>query len=102
MGGFGTFAFVSHKLLRWVLPLVLCVFLITNAALIRHPTYAVFGLLQLSFYLCAALGYLFRERTRGVQLVLIPFFLLAMNFAFLVGLFRCLTKQEEVIWQRVS
>jgi cellulose synthase/poly-beta-1,6-N-acetylglucosamine synthase-like glycosyltransferase len=102
MGGFGTFAFVSHKLLRWVLPLILCVFLVTNAALIRHPTYAVFGLLQLSFYLCAALGYLFRERTRGVQLVLIPFFLLAMNFAFLVGLFRCLTKQEKVIWQRVS
>jgi cellulose synthase/poly-beta-1,6-N-acetylglucosamine synthase-like glycosyltransferase len=102
MGGFGTFAFVSHKLLRWVLPLALCISLISNAALIHHPIYAVFGLLQLSFYLCAGLGYLFRERTRGVRFVLIPFFLLAMNFAFLVGLFRCLTKQEEVVWQRVS
>ena len=102
MGGFGRFAFISHKLLRWILPLLLCTLLISNAALVRQSAYAVFGLLQLSFYLWAGLGYLLRERMRGVQFVLLPYFLLAMNFAFLVGLFRCLTKQEEVIWQRVS
>lgn len=102
MGGFGRFAFISHKLLRWILPLVLCTLLASNVALVRQPAYAVFGLLQLSFYLWAGLGYLLRERMRGVQFVLLPYFLLAMNFAFLVGLFRCLAKQEEVIWQRVS
>jgi cellulose synthase/poly-beta-1,6-N-acetylglucosamine synthase-like glycosyltransferase len=102
MGGFGRFAFISHKLLRWILPLLLCTLLISNAALVRQSAYAVFGLLQLSFYVWAGLGYLLRERMQGVQFVLLPYFLLAMNFAFLVGLFRCLTKQEEVIWQRVS
>jgi cellulose synthase/poly-beta-1,6-N-acetylglucosamine synthase-like glycosyltransferase len=102
MGGFGRFAFVSHKLLRWILPLLLCILLISNAILIGHPAYAVFGLLQLSFYLWAGLGYILRERMQGVKFVLLPYFLLAMNVAFLVGLFRCLTKQEEVIWQRVS
>jgi cellulose synthase/poly-beta-1,6-N-acetylglucosamine synthase-like glycosyltransferase len=102
MGGFGRFAFVSHKLLRWILPLVLCTLLISNVALVRHPICAVFGLLQLSFYLWAGLGYLLRKHTQGVQFVLIPFYLLAMNFAFLVGLFRFLTKREGVIWQRVS
>jgi hypothetical protein len=39
---------------------------------------------------------------QGVRFVLLPYFLVAMNLAFLVGLFRFLTKQEEVIWQRVS
>jgi cellulose synthase/poly-beta-1,6-N-acetylglucosamine synthase-like glycosyltransferase len=102
MGGFGRFAFVSHKLLRWILPILLCILLISNICLTRYPAYAVFGLLQLSFYLWAGLGYLLRERMQGVQFVLLPYFLLAMNVAFLVGLFRCLTKQEEVIWQRVS
>ena len=76
--------------------------LISNVALVGHLAYAVFGLLQLSFYLWAGLGYLLRERMQGVQFVLLPYFVLAMNVAFLVGLFRCLTKQEEVIWQRVS
>jgi cellulose synthase/poly-beta-1,6-N-acetylglucosamine synthase-like glycosyltransferase len=102
MGGFGRFAFVSHKLLRWILPLLLCTLLISNISLARQSAYAVFGLLQLSFYLWAGLGYLLRERMQGVRFVLLPYFLLAMNFAFLVGLFRYLTKQEEFIWQRVS
>jgi hypothetical protein len=62
----------------------------------------VLGLLQLLFYLWAGFGFLFRERMRGVRFGLLAYFLLAMNCAFLVGLFRCLTKQEEVIWQRVS
>jgi cellulose synthase/poly-beta-1,6-N-acetylglucosamine synthase-like glycosyltransferase len=102
MGGFGRFAFVSHKLLRWILPLLLCTLLISNVTLVRHPAYAAFGLLQLSFYLSAGLGFLLRERMQGVRFVLLPYFLLAMNVAFLVGLSRSLTKQEEVIWQRAS
>jgi cellulose synthase/poly-beta-1,6-N-acetylglucosamine synthase-like glycosyltransferase len=75
MGGFGRFAFVSHKLLRWTLPLLLCLLLISNVALVGHLAYAVFGLLQLSFYLWAGLGYLLRERMQGVQFVLLPYWL---------------------------
>jgi cellulose synthase/poly-beta-1,6-N-acetylglucosamine synthase-like glycosyltransferase len=102
MGVFGRFAFVSHKLLRWILPLLLCILLISNAALVRNPTYAVFGLLQLFFYLWASLGYLFRKRLQGVRYALVGYYLLAMNLAFLVGLFRCLTNHSEATWQRVS
>lgn len=102
MGGFGRFAFVSHKLLRWILPLVLCTLLISNAALFRQPAYAAFGLLQLFFYISAWIGYVLRGRAQNLQFVLLPFFLLAMNLAFLVGMFRCLTRQQEVRWNRVN
>jgi cellulose synthase/poly-beta-1,6-N-acetylglucosamine synthase-like glycosyltransferase len=101
MGGFGRFAFVSHKLLRWILPVVLCTLLVSNATLFRQPTYAAFGLLQLFFYSWAGIGYLFRKHTGRMKFVLLPYFLLAMNFAFLVGLFRSFSKQG-VIWQRVN
>jgi len=101
MGGFGRFAFVSHKLLRWILPLVLCTLLISNAALFRHPAYATFGLLQLFFYSWAGIGYLLRKHTGRMKFVLLPYFMLAMNFAFLVGLFRSFSK-HGVIWQRVN
>jgi cellulose synthase/poly-beta-1,6-N-acetylglucosamine synthase-like glycosyltransferase len=102
MGAFGRFAFVSHKLLRWILPLLLCTVLISNAALVRNPAYALFGLLQLFFYLWASLGFLFRKRLRGIRFALLPYYLTAMNLAFLLGLFRCLTNQNEATWQRVN
>ncbi len=102
MGAFGRFAFVSHKLLRWILPLLLCSLLISNIVLLRYPGYAVFGLLQLFFYVWAGFGFLFRERIRNVRFALLAYFLLVMNVAFLVGMFRCLTKREEGVWQRVQ
>jgi len=102
MGGFGRFAFVSHKLLRWILPLILCSLLISNVVLLPHPGYGLFGLLQLFFYLWAGLGFVLRERMRNVRFALLAYFLLAMNVAFLVGMFRCLTKREEGVWQRVQ
>jgi hypothetical protein len=76
--------------------------LISNLALVRHPIYAAFGLAQLSFYLWAGLGFFFRQRLRGVQYALLAYFLLAMNLAFLVGLFRWLTNHQEATWQRAD
>ncbi len=102
MGAFGRFAFISHKLLRWILPLLLCTVLIANAALVQYPFYVEFGLLQLVFYAWAILGFLFRKRLQGVRFALLAYYVLAMNLAFLVGLFRCLTNQNEATWQRVS
>jgi cellulose synthase/poly-beta-1,6-N-acetylglucosamine synthase-like glycosyltransferase len=102
MGGFGRFAFISHKLCRWILPLLLCVLLISNLSLVRYPEYAVFGLAQLSFYLWAGLGFLCRKRLQGVRYALLAYFLLAMNLALFLGLFRWLTNQQKVTWQRVA
>jgi cellulose synthase/poly-beta-1,6-N-acetylglucosamine synthase-like glycosyltransferase len=102
MGALGRFAFVSHKLLRWILPLILCSLLISNIALLRYPGYVLFGLLQLFFYVWAGFGFLLRERIRNVRFALLAYFLLVMNVAFLVGMFRCLTKREEGVWQRVQ
>jgi cellulose synthase/poly-beta-1,6-N-acetylglucosamine synthase-like glycosyltransferase len=102
MGVFGRFAFVSHKLLRWILPLLLCTLLISNLALVRYPVYAAIGLSQLLFYLWAGFGFFFRERLQSVRYALLAYFLLAMNLAFLLGLFRWLTNHQEVTWQRVD
>jgi cellulose synthase/poly-beta-1,6-N-acetylglucosamine synthase-like glycosyltransferase len=102
MGGFSRFAFVSHKLLRWILPLLLCTMLISNIILMNHPVYSAFGILQLFFYVWASLGFVFRDRLRGVRFALLAYYLLAMNLAFLLGLLRCLGNQNETLWQRVG
>jgi cellulose synthase/poly-beta-1,6-N-acetylglucosamine synthase-like glycosyltransferase len=99
--GFTRFAFFSHKLMRWIVPQLLLGMLASNIFLLHHRFYLVFFGLQVAFYLWAAAGYLFQERMRRVRFAMMGYFLLAMNLAFLVGLFRVLTRKEAT-WQRVS
>lgn len=100
--GFTAIAFVSHKLLRWVLPFLLIVLFVSNVFLLRHPLYRVFFAGQLIFYLWGVIGFIFRERMKKVRYALIAYFLLTIHFAFLVGFWRWLFGGQEAAWQRVN
>jgi len=102
LDGFAWVAFVSHKLLRWVLPFLLLALLISSAFLLDGFFYRAVFLGQLLFLAWACVGFVFRNQMRGVRYALVGYFLLAMNLAFLVGFFRFLLSREEGIWQRVS
>lgn len=96
------FAFISHKLLRWVLPFLMIAAWTSNCFLLRSNLYQVLLLLQVAFYLWGLLGLVFLKHLRTVRFALIGYFLLAMNAAFLVGFFRSLGSRGGVIWRRVS
>jgi cellulose synthase/poly-beta-1,6-N-acetylglucosamine synthase-like glycosyltransferase len=102
LGAFTGVAFVSHKLLRWVLPFLLIALLVSNVFLLEKQVYraALFG--ELLFYLWAYVGFVCRHRMNRVRYALIGYFLMAMNLAFLVGFFRFLAGREERAWQRVN
>jgi len=57
MGGFSRFAFVSHKLLRWVVPFLLIGLLVSNVFLLNLSYYGLIFAGQLLFYVWAALGF---------------------------------------------
>lgn len=100
--GFAGFSFISHKLLRWIVPFFLMALLISNATLIGRPLYTAFAFLQSSFYLWAFLGFACHKYVRGVRYALIGYFLLAMNAAFVVGFFRYIQNRHAIEWQRVT
>jgi cellulose synthase/poly-beta-1,6-N-acetylglucosamine synthase-like glycosyltransferase len=103
MDSFTLIAFVSHKLLRWILPFLLIALLSSNAALIGHsPIFLALFCGQSLFYAWACLGFVFRRKLRQVPGALIGYFVLAMNVAFLVGFFRVFTGRGKGTWQRVS
>jgi cellulose synthase/poly-beta-1,6-N-acetylglucosamine synthase-like glycosyltransferase len=102
LDGFTSVAFVSHKLLRWVLPFLLIALLVSNAFLMEKPPYRAVFVGQMLFLLWAWMGFIFRLRVHGVRYALVGYFLLAMNLAFLVGFLRFLTGREEGVWQRVN
>jgi hypothetical protein len=96
------FAFVSHKLLRWVLPFLLIGMLLASAALWPHPMYRALFLAQAAFYGWGLAGWLFHRQIQGVRYALVAYYLLAMHLAFLVGFMRFLSGRNDVGWRRVS
>ena len=100
--GFTGFAFVSHKLLRWLLPFFLVFMLVSNAFLVRTPFYGAAFVAQVVFYLWASLGFVFHEQMKQARIVLLPYFLLTVHLAFLVGFWRCFFSEYQTTWERVN
>jgi cellulose synthase/poly-beta-1,6-N-acetylglucosamine synthase-like glycosyltransferase len=102
MPGFTLVSFISHKFLRWVLPLLMIGLLVTNAMLLERPFYQALFTGQLLFYGWAALGYIGQDRLRNVPYGLLPYFLVAIHAAFLLGLVRFVFGRQTAAWKRVS
>ena len=101
MPGFTRFAFISHKLMRWIVPLFLLGMLFSNLFLLRSRFYQGAFIVQFVVYIWAGIGYFFQNRIHRFRFALLGYFIMAMNLAFLVGLIRTLARRE-ITWQRVS
>jgi cellulose synthase/poly-beta-1,6-N-acetylglucosamine synthase-like glycosyltransferase len=97
-----TFAFVSHKLLRWTLPFLLIGMLVTSAAMLDSALYRALFVAQVLFYAWGLAGYLLRPRIQDMRYALVPYYLLAIHLAFLVGFVRYLAGRREVEWRQIS
>ncbi|MDE3136581.1 MAG: glycosyltransferase family 2 protein [Acidobacteriota bacterium] len=95
-------AFLSHKLLRWLAPVFLLALGAASLVLRTRPVYGFALALQAAFYLWALAGLVFRDRLREVRFALVGYFLVAMNLAFLVGLARSVSGRQPVTWTRVN
>ena len=98
------FAYVSHKILRWIAPHLLIMGLVASLLLgLESPAWLVFALLQAGAYACAALWYRISRGGGSLPSVLrIPAFLFALNWAFLVASKRYMTGQYSGSWRRTS
>lgn len=95
-------AFVSHKVLRWMMPFLQVGLFVGGAFLWDRPAYRAMLAVQFAFYLWAAAGLLFRRRLQRVRYALVGYFLVAMHAAFLVGFVRFIFGRGGATWQRVT
>lgn len=97
-------AFISHKLLRWIAPFCLPVLLAANAILALAPGgaagYRVLLAVQLAFYALALVGMGRRPSHPAPRLARIAYYVLAMNAAFVVGLVQVLAGRDQRVWRR--
>lgn len=96
------FAFVSHKLLRWLAPFFLALMLTSNIVLAGQAFYGSTLLAQGLFYVGGILGTLVPKMTGMLKLLAVPRYFLAMNVAILIGLSRFLRGKQRVTWAKTQ
>ncbi len=105
--GLVAYGFFSHKLLRWMAPLILIALLFTNFVLATHGAlYASLLALQVSFYAAAGIGYWRNARGHRSKLFLIPFYFVSMNVALLAGMLKAIMVRKGAektgMWERIE
>ncbi|HEX7770697.1 MAG TPA: glycosyltransferase family 2 protein, partial [Dokdonella sp.] len=100
--GWFSLKFASHKLLRWLMPLVLATLLVSSGLLAAQPVYRALFAAQVVFYLLAALGWMLNARNARPAFAYVPFYFVAMNFAAAGGLWRYLRGRHSVLWSKAA
>lgn len=94
--------YISHKLLRWLVPCFLLLLFFSSALLVSEPLYCLAFLGQILFY-GAAVGYgTDLLRIRRLRWSGIPYYFCLVNGAALVGLWRGLLATQTVTWKRTT
>lgn len=97
-----SFQLISHKILRWLVPIFgIGILASTIGAIVTEPNSViiVLAVLQVIFYVCAGLAYLFEKRKVKIKILSIPLYFIVLNAASLVALFKTITTQLEATWE---
>ena len=100
--GWTSWAFVSHKLLRWIAPLLLVAALVANALLLADPAFRALFALQVVFYAIALLGAFMPGSGLVPRCLRLATLFTSMNAALAVGFFRWLLGAQRGTWQRTA
>ena len=100
--GFYGIELISHKVLRYAVPLFLILLLISAGVLSFYSAFflAVF-LLQIAFYLTALGGWFLEKREIKLGLLAIPHYFVLTNAASLVGFYKFLRGERYARWEPI-
>jgi poly-beta-1,6-N-acetyl-D-glucosamine synthase len=100
--GFPSFAYWSHKVLRWLAPFLMIIILVSNFLLIEKALYAAFVVGQALIYMCACLGYMMENNIAKLKIIHIIYYFVSMNLCLLMGFFKYISNTQRVTWQRTE
>ena len=95
-----SYAFWSHKVLRWLVPVMLIFLFISNLLLINfHQLYFILFISQMIFYSLSLLGFLFSLFKINIPIVGLVYYYVVTNLALLIGMIKFLFKKHSYIWE---
>lgn len=100
--GFYAIELISHKLLRYAIPLILVVIMGSSAALMRgSPFFEIVVLLQVAFYFVAALGLLIERAGARIGVFAIPHYFVLANVASVLGFYKFARGERYATWEPI-
>jgi cellulose synthase/poly-beta-1,6-N-acetylglucosamine synthase-like glycosyltransferase len=94
------FALISHKLLRWFVPIFALVSFIMNIFLIKQTPYNLLFYLQMSFYFSVILGWIFiRKKILFLKPIIVCYDFFLMNLASFLGIIRAILGRHIYKWE---
>ncbi|MCA1060800.1 glycosyltransferase family 2 protein [Rossellomorea aquimaris] len=91
------YKYMSHKLLRWLVPYYMIAVFIINLFLLNQPLYQVMFGLQVLFYLLAITG-----KVVSSKITYIPYYFCLVNYAALLGTLRAISGKRQATWTPTS
>jgi cellulose synthase/poly-beta-1,6-N-acetylglucosamine synthase-like glycosyltransferase len=95
-------SYISHKLLRWLIPVFLIVLFVTSAALSGEHLYALALVVQVAGYLTALAYPVLPAFTRSIPGASVAFYFCLVNLAAISGIWRGLGHSQTAIWARTN
>jgi cellulose synthase/poly-beta-1,6-N-acetylglucosamine synthase-like glycosyltransferase len=99
--GFVSFQLFSHKVLRWMIPFLLPLLLISNLFLMGQTFYKLSLIIQILFYIGALGGYLLDRMGKKAKLLAIPLYYCVVNAASIAAFFRTIFGKKAIVWETV-
>lgn len=94
-----SFAFFSHKIIRWFFPHIMILLLLLNFLLLSYGTlFLNLFILQIALYVIALIGFIFSFLRIRISIFSLLFFFVMANIALIIGWIRFLRKKHSVIW----
>ena len=98
--GFTAFALWSHKIIRWIVPFLAIIAFGSTATLApASGFFAVLFALEIALLVLAAAGFVADRSHVRLGFAGLPYYVLAMNTALLVGFFRYLLNRQRATWE---
>ena len=99
--GWPFFCYVSHRLVRWIVPACLLLLLLSNMGLLHYNdvVYQLTATMQAVYYALVLAGSVLYWNGKTIRALYIPFYFSAINLALLIGFVRWLSGQYEAKWQ---
>lgn len=100
--GFFAIQLISHKLLRYAVPVLLLLVLISNIFLANeHPFYVLMLAAQLAFYTLALGGWLLERTGHRLSLLGMPLYFVLANLASVVAFYKFLRGETYARWEPI-
>jgi cellulose synthase/poly-beta-1,6-N-acetylglucosamine synthase-like glycosyltransferase len=100
--GFYAVQLLSHKVLRYLVPVFLALLLASAAALARHSWfYGAVLVIQLTFYVLALVGLLLERAGLRVWLLALPYYFVLANWASVAAAYQFLRGERYARWEPI-